>query len=513
MKKAAIEINGYTLTLDHVHRIARERVQVELCPDAMALAHRTRQFVLDEANKGLPVYGFTRGVGLNLDRMITSEEYAAYNRNLILSHCVGIGPECSEDEVRAIMLARLNPLLLGFTGIQPEIIVLLKNFLNHSIHPIIPERGSVGEADITCLSHIGLALIGEGEVIYKGTRMEASKALDKAGLQPVKLGPKDGLAIVSSNAVSAGTGALLLFDCMELLELADIIYALSLEGFQGNVTPLDESISRVKPFPGQMQSVEHVRQLLHGSSLFDPVALRKIQDPLSFRGACQIHGSVRDALEYAQKFMLLHLNSSDDNPCVLLEEQRIVSCSNYESTTLSLGFEMLGMALSHLSKTSCYRTIKLSTPHFTGLTRFLAPPDSNTIAFSTIQKTFTSLDMEIRHLSNPASSDYYSLAGDMEDHANNTPYVVKKTAKIVDNIRYILGMEAMHAAQAIDLRSHIHLGQGTQAAYDAFRAEINFLYEDRNLSLDIEKAYHLLKKGSLLQKVRAALMIPPKEGT
>lgn len=505
MKEADVILTGKQLTIEDVIRVAREGAKVEIAPEALAIVEEARQFVLESVESDAPVYGFNRGVGENKDKQVAVDFIEEFNRNLILSHCVAVEPEASEEHVRATMLARLHTLLIGCTGIQPDIVKMYQAMLNLQIHPVIPERGSVGEADITCLSHIGLAMIGEGEVIFKGERMPAAEALAKAGMQPIKLGPKDGLAIVSSNAFSAGKAALVLQDIADVIDLADIVYALSLEGLQGNVSPLDAGAYKVRPFPGQAHSAEQVRNYLAGSYLWEPQIAQSLQDPLSFRGSCHVHGAVRDALEYVTKSLTIQLNSSDDNPCILLDERRMISCSNYEVTTWALGFEMLGIALSHLSKNTCYRIIKLGTPAFTGLTRFLTPAEGKVIAFGTIQKTFTALDAEIRHLSNPTTADYYSVAGDIEDHASNAPYVVTKTGKMVDNLYTILGIEVMHAAQAIDLRQDITLGVGTRAAYDAVREVIPFLERDRALSPDIRKAYELMKSGKLLNRVKEAV--------
>ena len=500
-----IILDGKSLTIKEVSKVAREYVKVEISHGAMERVEAARSLVHELQNSDTPVYGFNRGVGLNKDREVLAKYYSEYNRNLILAHCVAVDPEASIEDVRGILLARLNTLLLGCTGIQPAIVTMYKDFLNYGIHPVIPERGSIGEADITCLSHIGLAMIGEGEVFYQGQRLLASEAMERVGLKPIVLGPKDGLAIVSSNALAAGQGALVLNDVIDLLETADIIYAMTLEGFKGNVTPLDLKTYEVRPLPGQLESAKNVRRYLEGSYLWLPGVSEALQDPLSLRGSCHVHGAVRDALEYVLKYMDIQLNSSDDNPCVIVDERRMVSCSNYEVTSMVLGFEMLGIALSHLSRNACMRTIKLGSVKFTGLSRFLTPADTRVIAYATIQKTFTSLDTEIRHLSNPATVDYFALAGDIEDHANNSPYVVKKTAKIVDNLRYILGIEAMHAAQAIDLRQATRLGKGTKVAFEVLRSEIPFLDKDRNLSIDIKKAYNIIKSNGILNAVRNAV--------
>lgn len=500
MQNEIVVLTGKDLTVDEVDKVSRKGVKVEISDESVQVLKDSRQLVYDLANSDVPVYGFNTGVGWNKDKKVMKEFFCQYNTNLIRSHCVAVAPEASIEEVRAVLLVRLNTLLLGCTGIQPEIALMYKEMLNRQVTPVMPERGSVGEADIACLSHIGLAMIGEGDAYFKGAKMSAKEALEQAGLEPIVLGPKDGLAIVSSNALAAGQGALVVKDIEKLLDIADIIYSLSLEGLNGNTSPLDPKTHEVRPFPGQGFSAARISKYLKGSYIYEPSWKKPVQDPLSFRSAAHIHGAVRDALEYVEKYLTIQINSSDDNPCLILDEKRIISCSNFEVTNWVLGFEMMGIALSHLSKASCYRTIKLSDDEFTKLSRFLAPAN-NVIAYGTIQKAFTSLDTEIRHLSNPATADFFSVAGDIEDHANNAPYVVQKTRKIVDNLLYILGIEALHAAQAIDLRTDIKLGKGTKKAHETIREDIPFYDKDRNLTVDIQKMYEILKSDKLLQEV------------
>jgi histidine ammonia-lyase len=503
MVMEAVILTGKTLTIEEVARIARHKSRVELDPEAQATCEKAREFVYQLANGNVPVYGFNRGVGANKDKKVEAAQYNEYNANLIRSHCVAVGPEASLPEVRAMMAIRLNTLLLGNTGMSPAIALMYKDMLNKEVTPAVPERGSVGEADIACLSHIALTMIGEGEAYYKGEKMTALAALTKADLEPIMLGPKDGLALVSSNALAAGQGSLVLYDIAKLVELADIVYSFSLEALKGNVSPLNEKVNRIRPFEGQNESAAHVRALLTDSYLWIPGIANALQDPLCFRCACHIHGAVRDALHYVEDLMKIQLNSSDDNPCVLIQQNTILSCGNFEPISWAIGFEMLGIALSHLSKAACFRTIKLSSEYFSGLPRFLSPDPEHVIAFGTIQKPFTALDTEIRHLANPVSMDFYAVAGNIEDHANNTPYVVQKTRKIIDNLYYILGIEAMHAAQACDLRQEpeFKLGVAGQVVYQKMREVIPFLAKDRNLTIDIANAYELLKSGKIQQEV------------
>lgn len=499
-------LDGRDLTVAKVIDVARRGRKVAIAPEAMESVERSWALLQEVALTGSQkVYGMNTGVGANKDREISPRYYGEYNRNMLLAHCDGIEPFASEEQVRAVLVVRLNSLLTGRTGMAPDLVRLHSDFLNEGIHPCLPLRGSVGEADITNMSFIGLAMIGEGDVSFRGRRVAAAEAMRERGLDPVTLGPKDGLSLVSSNALGAGL-AVLLVDALErLIDTADLAYALTMEGFKGNVSPLDPAPYRFRPYDGPLRSLNFVRALLEGSYLWLPDVTEALQDPLSIRCSCQVHGAIRDALGYARKQIEIHINSSDDNPCIVHEEARIVPCANFEPLGWVLAFEMMGIALSHLSKTAVHRTLRMASPRFTGLARFLTPTDGKVHAFGTIQKLFCSLDSEVRHLSNPVSADYSSLSEDMEDRGNNTPYVMLKTERIVEAVEVILAVEMIHAAQAVDLRRATRLGRGTAAALAALREEVPFLDRDRNLSLDVTAATRLVREGTLLQRAREAL--------
>lgn len=496
---STVSLTGSDLTVEQVCAVARHGAEVSIAPEAMQRIRRTRALVLEMSeDRTLPrIYGFNTGVGMNKDWDISSEGLAAFNAMLIRSHSAAVGPELDEAEVRAALLVRLNGLLADSTGVSPELVERYRDFLNLRIHPVMPGRGSIGAADLVSLAHTGLAFTGEGEVVFRGERMAAAEALQKAGLAPLRLGCKEGLAIVSSNAVSAGMAMLLLDDCEKLMDAADLVYALTLEGYGGNVSPLDEACFLRRPVPGPMQTAARVRRYLEGSFLWQSGVTVTMQDPLCFRSACHVNGAVRDALSYLKPLLLLHVNATDDNPCVLAEERRFAHNSNFDITSWVLGVEMLGLALSHVARNICYQVIKLDSPGFSRLPRFLSPDGTSVMAYTTHQKTFSALEAEIRHLSNPASTDYLALSGEIEDHATNAPLVVGKTAKIVDNLRYMLGMEAYHAAQAIDLRGMAPLGAATAEAYAAVRSVVPFLNQDRVISADIVKGYDLMASGRL----------------
>ena len=503
-----IILTGHDLTVNDVWEIAVNGAEVEISAEADKRLEEARRVVYELVDDDVPVYGFNTGVGWNKDHKISKEFFEDFNRKLIYSHSFGVEPEVSEAGVRAVMAVRLNCLLLGYTGIQPAVARRYAEFLNAGLHPVVPSKGSVGEADLTQLAHIGLVMIGEGEAYYKGRRMSSAEAHKLAGLTPLTLGPKDGLAIASSSSFSAGLAALALKELDDLADMGDIISGLSLEGFNGNTSPLDPDVMAARKMDGQSKCAEHMRALLEGSDIYKPYPGKPVQDPICFRSAAYINGSLRDALEYAHKYLFIQMNTTDDNPCLLIDQKRIISNSNFETTTLAAALEMLGIVLSHVSRMSCYRMLRLDNPEITHLPRFLSHDGGDSHCFGTIQKCFASLDTEIRHLSNPCSVDYLSLSGSIEDHANNTPLVVSHLRSIVENLQYIYGMELIHACQAIELRKQqgeFHLGRGTAAAYEAFRKVMPLYRNDRPLAPDVKKAYEFVKSAELLKITEEAV--------
>lgn len=497
MKKVILD--GQSLTIDNFYNIVKGQAFVEFDQEKEKELIEARQLVFDLADKGVPIYGFTVGVGWNKDKRVFSKYFNEYNKNLIYAHCVASGEPMPEIYVRGAMLARLATFMVGKTGVQPELIHMYKEFINRGIHPVVPWDGSVGQADIATMSHIGLAMIGEGDVFYKKKRMKALEALAAENLEPIVLGPKDGLAIVSTNAQGAGIGCMLLYELKELVDKANVLYGLSLEGLDGNVTPLNEQVNLAKNLNGQIQCARDIRGYLEGSYLNAKTITKKLQDPLSYRDVVAVHGAVLDAIDYVWSMMENHLNSTEDNPCLLLEDEAIISCANFEVTNWALGFEMLGLAMGHLSRMICYRTMKLSNPSFTGLSRFLSPSEGEVQAYQTIQKNFTALDAENRHLANPSTLDFIAVAGDIEDHANNTVQIMKRLTKMMDNLYTMMGVELLHAGQAVDLRENVALGVRTKKLYHALRDDVSFLVVDRPLTFDIEKAKKVMQSNAWMR--------------
>lgn len=496
-----VRLSGAELTTEQVARVARQGAAVEITSEAKQRLADARQLVFDLVDADYPIYGFNVGVGQNKDKKVFKEFFGEYNCNLIRAHCIGVPPYASDEDVRAVMLARLNTMLTGCCGCSPEIPERYAEMLNHGIHPLITEKGSIGEADIGLLSHIGLAIIGEGDVRVNGEIMPSTEAFAKVGLEPLSLGPKDGLAIVSSNAMSAGPCALLMEDIEELLDLSELIYAMSLEGMNGNTAPLDDRNHALRRFTGQRASAARITKYLEGSYIYEVNPNKAVHDPLSYRSTPQITGAAREMLEYTKERLEIQLNTTDDNPCLLLEDRLISPAANFEPLNWVLGVEGLAIALSHVSKTACQRMIKLGNPQYTNLPRFLAP-EVDVICFSTLQKTFTSLDAEIRHMCNPCSMDTFSLAGDMEDTSTNATYAVQNLRNIYRDLRLIFAIELMHATQAMEYRKKLTFGKYTGKAYEIVRKSLPFYDKDRNITKDIEILCAVLDSGELTALIR-----------
>lgn len=494
----AILLYGTGLTLEQLYEIAYEYRTVAVAPRAYERLKQGREIMDRLASGGKPIYGFNRGVGWNKDQDFETDFLEEYNKKLIRSHALGVPPYNTDLEVRAMMAIRLNNALIGASCMTDELAETYCAFLNHGIHPLIPARGSVGEADITSLSHMGLAFTGEGNVRYQGEIVSAREVIEKVGITPYHMRLKDGHTIILSNAQGEGVTAILIRELEDLIRMSNVVYCLNYEGLNGNLESMREDVNALRGIDGTISCAAECRAYLEDSYLYRPHPDRALQDPLTFRGGFSISGTVRDSIGFVKKYLLQHINSPADNPCIMLDQKDTFVSSNFEATTLAVGVEMLSIAMCHLSKAICYRMIKMADPAFTGLTRFLAPWDNSSLGYATIQNTFTALDVENRSLSNPSSPDFFHLEGMIEDHASNLPTAANKAVRILDNLRYLVGMEAMYAAQAVDLREGIHLGKGTRRAYEVIRSEIPFLNEDRTMHTEIQKAYNLVALKKLL---------------
>jgi histidine ammonia-lyase len=531
--RTAVVLTGHDLTVDEVVRVARGLASVRVDPSVMARVERSHRLLLLAAKNGQPIYGLNRGVGIDRDKQVfragaldpdVQRASERFNRDLIRSHSAAVGPDAPEEVVRAALLARLNTMLYGATGARPAVAEMYVEMLNRRIHPVLPSRGSIGEADIGTLAHVGLAMMGEGDVTFDGRRMNAGVAFRQAGITPLVPFAKDGLSILSSNAYAAGIAALVVSDVNKLLDQGEVVAALALEGLNGNVAPLLEPVQRVRPYPSQMAAAARMRLALEGSYLWQPDARRSLQDPLSFRTASQVYGTAREQAAALEQAITTQLNASDDNPAVLLDVApgsetpaavrpfymqegdlfgAVIPTANFEPVAWASRAEALSVALARVSAASAQRSVRLQSASFTGLRMLLAPSDS-AIGLEVVQLPVLVLDAEIRELSAPVRADASSAAGGQEDVASNAAANVERTAHIVDDLCYVIGVELLHAAQAVDLRRRAArtsiptaapaLGRGTGELFDAFRQDVGFLDRDRVQTDDIRKTYEFLRR-------------------
>ncbi|MDO5045399.1 HAL/PAL/TAL family ammonia-lyase [Campylobacter sp.] len=519
-----ITLNGESITSKEILEISNG-AKVEIDQKAFKKAMKSHEVLLQAAKDGQKIYGLTVGVGLNKDKKfvdakgnLDAEVIKAstdFNIGLIHAHCGGVYEDMPIKTARAVLAARLNNMLFGSTGVQSDVLNLYKEFLNHDIIPAMPSSGSMGEADITILGHVGLAMMGEGYVYYKGEKMQAGEALKRAGLKKLTPFGKDSLSILSSNAYSAALASLALEDLKQALKMSKMVFALSLEAFNGNIAPFSKEASELRPFPDFVETTKEMREILKDSYLWDQDDSRALQDPLSYRDASYFFAALKNTVNELEGLMKIQLNSSDDNPGISVgtkpetdkfQENKlftkngmgaVVPTSNFEPLMWVLEFEKASIVLAHNSKASALRTIKLSNDGFTHLSRFLGT-DKTVHAFGAMQKPFVALAGENEFLANPASLHYTPVAGEIEDVATNAPFVMQKFQKQIDNFYYIMGMELIHAAQAIDLRMqknpNLKLSKTTKKLYDEYRKIVKFLEVDRVLTDDFRSSAKFLRE-------------------
>ena len=500
-----VVITGDDLTIEQVARVAWLRAPVRVADAARETMRRSREVVERLAAQPEPVYGLTTNLGELKEERIPPSEQATFQRHILLSHAAGVEPEHPVEVVRAIMVTRLNGMARGGSGVQPKVFDALLAMLNAGVHPVVPTRGSIGMADLAPLAHLSLPLIGEGEVEFEDERMSGAEGLAAAGIEPPELAAKDGLALVSANSASVGHGALVVALAHDLLALADVSVALSLEALGGHTTVLDPDVDDARRFSGQLICAELVTDLIEGSSLWTSPPTLDVQDPISFRSAIQVHGAVVDVLGLVRGTLETELNSTGDNPMVLIDRGEMLSTGNFHPAALSIAFDTLSIAVAQLTSMASNRVVRLMDSHFTKLPIYLAADPSRNVGLGVIQKTATALNAEVRLGANPASLDYVPVAGSIEDHATMAVEGVAKAARAIDAALSLVAIELIVASTAIDLRENATLGKGTRAVHDLVRSHIPPLLEDRFVARDITTVRSLLDDGSLLRAAGDAI--------
>jgi len=498
-----IPIDGNSLTLEQVRTVACDFVPVALTPDCIVKVKRCREYVEKVIEAGRTVYGLTTGFGKFSTIKIEPEHIDELQVNLIRSHATSVGEPYTREQTRAILLLRINVLAKGFSGIKPETLMRLAGMLNRGVHPCIPRRGSVGASgDLSPLSHLALVLIGEGEAEYQGQNMSGAEAMKAAGLDPVKLAAKEGLALNNGTQVMAGLGVLELLKAEDLCRYSDVIAALSIDALKGTPRAFDPLIHALRPHPGQIASAENIRNLLNGSELRETHRnCGNIQDAYSLRCTPQVHGAVRDALAYVRRVLEIEINSATDNPLIFPDEDKVISGGNFHGEPLALAMDMLAIALAELASISERRIEQILNPALNReLSPFLAHRPGLDSGFMIAHLTAASLVSENKVLAHPASVDSIPTSANQEDHVSMGSVSAIKLLQVVRNTQHVLAIEYLVACQALDQRG-IPSSPALEYAKSLLRSKVPALCIDRILYPDINAAYDLLGKGDLLSNV------------
>jgi len=494
-----MELKGESISLSQLAAVAvgGEAVQISAVAQPRILA--SRKVVEEIIARDAVVYGVTTGFGKLSDVRIPRDALNELQLNLVRSHACGIGQPLSEPEVRAMMLLRANVLTLGFSGIRLEIVQMLGEMLNSRVHPVVPEKGSVGASgDLAPLAHLALTIIGEGEAFLDGERMESSEALRRAKLTPAHLGAKEGLALLNGTQAMHAVGGLALLRAKRLSRLADISGAMSLDALKGTPAAFDARLQDARPHAGQRAAAKHLLMLLEGSEIRqshlkdDP----RVQDAYSLRCMPQVHGAVRGALSHCEDVLLVESASATDNPLVFAETGDVISGGNFHGAPLALAFDYAAMAIVDLMNMSERRIDRLVNPDKNeGLPAFLAQQPGLESGFMTAHVAAASLVNEARVLAHPASVDNITTSGGKEDHVSMGMTSALKLRSIIDLAENLLAIELLAAAEGLEHRRPLKSGVGAERAFAIVRKFAQPLTQDRSLANDIARVAEAIRRG------------------
>ena len=493
-------LSGQPLSLDEIFQVAVDRRAVALDPAAVPRMRASRAVVDGLLARGATVYGVNTGFGKLSDVRIEPGEVQALQRNLVRSHACGVGDPLPEAEVRAMLLLRANVLAKGFSGVRVEVVEMLLALLHHRIHPLVPARGSVGASgDLAPLAHLALAMIGEGMVLVEGRQIPAAMAMLQAGLKPLVLEAKEGLALLNGTQAITAVGGLALARGLRVAELADLAGAMTLEALKGTPTPFDERIHAVRPHPGQMTAASHLRALLEESEIReshrenDP----RVQDAYCLRCIPQVHGAVRDALTSARATLEIETGAATDNPLVFPEGE-VLSGGNFHGAPLALALDTAAIAMTTLMGIGERRVDRLVNPDINeGLPPFLSKTSGVSSGFMIAHIVAAALLNEAKVLAHPASADSVPTSGGKEDHVSMGMTAALKFRQVVENAERVLAVELMCAAQALEYRAPLKPARRVGEALAEIRKVVKALNEDRVLSTDIEAMAAAVRGGKL----------------
>lgn len=498
---------GTPITVADVVRVARHRARVDIADVARPRIIRSREYVDSLVAADRTVYGITTGFGRLASVRIAAGDVRQLQRNLLVSHAMGVGAPLSQEVVRAMLLLRAQSLSFGVSGIRIEVIELLLACLNAGVHPVIPCQGSVGASgDLAPLAHMALPLIGEGKAEFGGEILAGREALERAGLTPVVLEAKEGLALINGTQAMTAIGALVVYDAQRLATVADIAGAMSLEALKGTAAAFDARVTSVRAHPGAADSATNLRRLASDSPIHaSHLNCEKLQDAYSLRCMPQVHGASRDALTHVADVITRECNAVTDNPLVFADTDDVISAGNFHGQPIALVMDYAKIAIAELANISERRVEHMLDPAVSGLPAFLSRQGGLNSGLMISQYTAASLVSENKVLAHPASVDSIPTSANQEDHVSMGTTSARQCAMILENATWVLAIELLNAAEALDFHQPLHPGPGVGAARDAVRTVVPPLESDRMLTPDLEAVRALMLSGALRASVEAVI--------
>ncbi|NOZ77754.1 MAG: histidine ammonia-lyase [Acidobacteria bacterium] len=487
-----VVVDGRSLSLEDVVAVANGAV-VSLDPEARERIAASRRVVDHILDSGQVVYGVNTGFGKLAEVRISPDELGHLQLNLVRSHSCGVGEPFPERVVRAMLLLRANVLASGFAGCRPEIVEAVLALVNHRVHPVVPSQGSVGASgDLAPLAHLALVLVGEGEAHYEGQRLPGGEALRRAGLEPVVLHAKEGLALINGTQASAAVGSLAVLEARSLIEAADAVAALSIDALKGTDAAFEPAIHEARPHRGQGESAARILALLKGSEIRESHrGCGRVQDAYSLRCAPQVHGAARDALEHVERLLTIEINSATDNPMVF-PDGRVISGGNFHGAPIAAPMDYLAATLTDLASISERRLARLVDSSLSGLPPFLTEHAGLNSGFMMVQVSAAALVSECKTLAHPASVDSIPTSASQEDHVSMSTWAARKLSRVVEMLRQVLAMEYLGAAQGIEFHRPLHSSKPLEEAVALLRARVPHYDVDRRHAPDITAAAELI---------------------
>lgn len=490
-----IIIDGDSLYLYQIDLIANYNYKVEISEIVTEKVHKSRQVIENIISSNQVVYGINTGFGYLKNTAINNEDIEQLQENLILSHSAGVGDYFDKNVAKTMLLLRANALLKGFSGIRLSVIQRLITFLNLDITPLIPSQGSVGASgDLAPLAHLVMPLIGKGKVLYNNQEMNTIDVLKLNNLEPIRLKAKEGLALINGTQAMTAVGAINLIKAKRLLEISDAIAATSLEALMGSKSAFRNELHLIRPHLGQIQTAKNLTHMLKNSQIMDShEGCGQVQDAYSLRCIPQVHGAVKDTVNYVEKVLDIEFNSVTDNPIVLAETNEVISCGNFHGEPIAMVMDFLSVALSELANISERRIERLVNPQLSnGLPAFLTSKGGLHSGYMIAQYTAAALVSENKSLAHPASVDSIPTSANQEDHVSMGTIGARKSSLILKNLENVLAIELLCSTQGLEYRKPLNPSQGVQLVYNYVRKKIAPLDNDRDTSIDIASAKEII---------------------